>query len=499
MFLFDESERTRIDDFRDEVHDSDGLQIVLASGERVWRPLRNPTQLQVSSFTSEAPKAFGLIQRSRRASDYHDLEAHYEKRPSAWIEPTSRWGAGSVQLVEIPTDNETNDNIVAFWRPKHVIPAGKPWHTSYRMRWNSQPKLTPALGKATATRTGPSFDGKRRIFVIEFSGTGRSIEGLKLDAGTSAGKLIEPGAAAQPAHQGRARQLRTRSGQRRRRRIALACIARQASRERNLAVPMDSQLKSAIPPEGRDVVRGGMPFERPLDMPVQDLRRAPASLQMEAAPARAIFARALDYPRCAWHHRLRRVRDARHRQLRQHDGAAGRDDPVLRGHARVDRLRSRIRDHRLSRASAARQSEHVDRRQSHGAGHADLQRRSRAHDRRLAGDGGSTGADRRRPAFRDRRSSPIRPTPTPGSANHSRSTNCVATLRETMPVWYRRRWHNAGRKAGNVEEFVKRWGGRYDYMIVLDADSLMSPRRWSSWCAACRPIRGSAFCRPYRC
>ncbi len=52
MFLFDESERTRIDDFRDEVHDSDGLQIVTASGERVWRPLRNPTQLQVSSFTA---------------------------------------------------------------------------------------------------------------------------------------------------------------------------------------------------------------------------------------------------------------------------------------------------------------------------------------------------------------------------------------------------------------------------------------------------------------
>ncbi len=189
MFLFDESERTRIDDFRDEVHDSDGLQIVLASGERVWRPLRNPTQLQVSSFTSEAPKAFGLIQRSRRASDYHDLEAHYEDRPSAWIEPTSRWGEGSVQLVEIPIDNEANDNIVAFWRPKHAIPAGKPWHTSYRIRWNSQLELTLALGKATATRTGPSLDGKRRIFVIEFSGIGRSLEKLKLDAGTSAGKL----------------------------------------------------------------------------------------------------------------------------------------------------------------------------------------------------------------------------------------------------------------------------------------------------------------------
>jgi len=48
------------------------------------------------------------------------------------------------------------------------------------------------------------------------------------------------------------------------------------------------------------------------------------------------------------------------------------------------------------------------------------------------------------------------------------------TLSNVMPVRYRRRWHNTGRKVGNVEDFVKRWGGLYDYMIVLDADSLMS-------------------------
>ena len=49
-----------------------------------------------------------------------------------------------------------------------------------------------------------------------------------------------------------------------------------------------------------------------------------------------------------------------------------------------------------------------------------------------------------------------------------------AALREVMPVHYRRRWHNSGRKVGNIEDFVKRWGGRYEFMIVLDADSLMS-------------------------
>jgi glucans biosynthesis protein len=190
MFLFDESERTRIDDFRDEVHDSDGLQIVLASGEHVFRALRNPTQLQVSSFTSQAPRSFGLVQRSRRLSDYHDLEALYEGRPSAWVEPTSEWGPGEIQLVEIPTDLETNDNIVAMWKPKETIAPGKPWHTSYRLRWTtSSPKLMPRLGRIKETRTGPSFDGKRRLFVVEFVGAGRSIEGLKLDVGSSAGEV----------------------------------------------------------------------------------------------------------------------------------------------------------------------------------------------------------------------------------------------------------------------------------------------------------------------
>ena len=189
MFLFDESARNRIEDFRDEVHDSDGLQIMMQSGEQTWRPLANPTQLQVSSFTSVAPKGFGLVQRSRKFSDYQDLEAQYEKRPSTWIEPLSNWGEGSVQLIEIPSDRETNDNIVAFWRPKNVIPAGKPWSASYRLRWNQLPKLSPELGRVVFTRSGPSWDAKRKLFVIDFEGLGKSTEGLRIDAGTSSGKL----------------------------------------------------------------------------------------------------------------------------------------------------------------------------------------------------------------------------------------------------------------------------------------------------------------------
>lgn len=189
MFLFDESERTRIDDYRDEVHDSDGLQIVLASGEHVFRPLRNPTQLQVSSFTSEAPRGFGLVQRSRRLSDFHDLDARYERRPSAWIEPTSDWGAGEVQLIEIPTDLETNDNIVAMWKPRQMIEPGKPWHTSYRLRWTTTPRVLPRIGRVTATRTGPIANGKRRFFSVDYVGAVRTVEDLQLDVSASAGRI----------------------------------------------------------------------------------------------------------------------------------------------------------------------------------------------------------------------------------------------------------------------------------------------------------------------
>lgn len=49
-------------------------------------------------------------------------------------------------------------------------------------------------------------------------------------------------------------------------------------------------------------------------------------------------------------------------------------------------------------------------------------------------------------------------------------------LRESwsQPVHYRRRLLNIGRKPGNIAEWVQRFGGAYDYMIVLDADSVMS-------------------------
>ncbi len=189
MFLFDETNRGRLDDYRPEVHDSDGLMIASKSGEQIFRQLANPITLQVSSFTTEAPKGFGLVQRSRSQVDFQDFENQYERRPSAWVEPKGDWGAGGVELVEIPSGRESNDNIVAFWRPAAGLSAGHPAHFEYRISWLAEPELPKGMGKVVATRSGASLDGKRRVFILDFTGAGEKIDGLHLDVGASSGKI----------------------------------------------------------------------------------------------------------------------------------------------------------------------------------------------------------------------------------------------------------------------------------------------------------------------
>lgn len=189
MFLFDETNRGRLDDYRPEVHDSDGLQITTHTGERVWRPLANPAKLQISTFTNDMPQGFGLVQRSRNPQDFEDLDAHYERRPSVWIEPRSDWGPGAVELVEIPSGRATNDNIVALFRPASDLRPAHAVHFAYRITWLGQPKPPKGFGETLATRSGASLDGKRRIFQIDFVGAGDKVEGLRLDLSASAGKL----------------------------------------------------------------------------------------------------------------------------------------------------------------------------------------------------------------------------------------------------------------------------------------------------------------------
>jgi glucans biosynthesis protein len=169
MFLFSDFNRSRFDDFREAVHDSDGLLMLNGAGEVLWRPLANPTAVEVSTFGDVSPRGFGLMQRARDLGDYNDLVAHYERRPSLWVEPVGDWGPGAVMLVEIPTDKEINDNIVAFWHPAEPLKAGQEHAFDYRLFWCA---ASPAEGTAApiaASRTGARVFEDGRIFTIDYA------------------------------------------------------------------------------------------------------------------------------------------------------------------------------------------------------------------------------------------------------------------------------------------------------------------------------------------
>nr|WP_219736384.1 glucan biosynthesis protein G [Pseudomonas chlororaphis] len=135
MFLFGANQPSKVLNYRRELHDSSGLSIHAGNGEWIWRPLNNPKHLAVSNFSVENPRGFGLLQRGRDFSHYEDLDDRYDKRPSAWIEPKGDWGKGTVDLVEIPTADETNDNIVAFWSPEKQPEPGQAFDFAYRLHW----------------------------------------------------------------------------------------------------------------------------------------------------------------------------------------------------------------------------------------------------------------------------------------------------------------------------------------------------------------------------
>jgi glucans biosynthesis protein len=168
MFLFSDINRTRFDDFREAVHDSDGLLMLNGAGEALWRPLTNPKAVEVSAFGDTSPRGFGLMQRARQPGDYNDLVAHYERRPSLWVEPMGDWGPGAVMLVEIPTDKEINDNIVAFWRPAAPLQAGQEHRFDYRLHWSASAPIEGVVAPVTHTRTGARVFEEGRIFSVDY-------------------------------------------------------------------------------------------------------------------------------------------------------------------------------------------------------------------------------------------------------------------------------------------------------------------------------------------
>jgi len=176
MFFVGKNQRDISEDWRPEIHDSDGLQILTGSGEWIWRPLINPSVVRVNSFLDNGPRGFGLMQRERSFAAYQDDGVFYDKRPSVWVEPKGNWGKGAVMLVEIPTRDETLDNIVAFWNPADKPQRGTELLFGYRLYWcRSNPVSTP-LATTGATRTGiGGVVGQARThfswrFVVDFFG-----------------------------------------------------------------------------------------------------------------------------------------------------------------------------------------------------------------------------------------------------------------------------------------------------------------------------------------
>ena len=154
MFQYGENDRRMTNDWRPEIHDSDGLAMWTGTGEWIWRPLVNPASLRFNAYLDENPRGFGLLQRDRNFDNYQDDGAFYDRRPSLWVEPKAGWGQGAVHLVEIPTVTEFNDNIVAFWHPVNKPQPGQELLFSYRLHWGAQMPISPPLAQVVATRTG---------------------------------------------------------------------------------------------------------------------------------------------------------------------------------------------------------------------------------------------------------------------------------------------------------------------------------------------------------
>jgi glucans biosynthesis protein len=168
MFWFGKNTARKFNDFRPEVHDSDGLLIQTSLGQWLWRPLENDGRLRMCTFGDARPKGFGLLQRDRSFAAYEDIEAQYQRRPSTWVRPTSDWGTGAIKLVEIETENEYMDNIVAFWEPEGGLKTGGSAEFAYQLAWFGDDPHLPPLGRCVATRTGWAGQPRAKKFVLDF-------------------------------------------------------------------------------------------------------------------------------------------------------------------------------------------------------------------------------------------------------------------------------------------------------------------------------------------
>ncbi|MEJ1159251.1 glucan biosynthesis protein [Prosthecomicrobium sp. N25] len=190
MFLYDGTSRTRFDDLRPAVHGSDGLAIITGLGEHLFRPLNNPRNLQISAFVDQSPRAFGLVQRKSGFDEFEDLENRYDLKPSCWVETVGDWGAGAVQLLEIPSESEIHENIIGYWRPKGKLPPKQEFAAAYRLHWGRTWPPTGDLGVVADTRSGQGSNPAFRRFLIDFEGRMPPAGAVRAEASSSSGRIL---------------------------------------------------------------------------------------------------------------------------------------------------------------------------------------------------------------------------------------------------------------------------------------------------------------------
>ncbi|PCM45635.1 glucan biosynthesis protein G [Marinobacter sp. ANT_B65] len=189
MFFYGDNTLRPRGEWRPQVHDSKGLLINDGlTGEWLWRPLVNPARLQLSYHHVQRLDGFGLIQRDREFDDFQDGEARYDRRPSMWVKPSGAvddgWDKGEVVLVEIPSSAESNDNIVAFFKPDQPATDGASRKLEYSVMFG-EPDIT-GQPSARAVRTfvgkgnGPDEQGEALRMVVDFKGG--ELAGLRPDA-----------------------------------------------------------------------------------------------------------------------------------------------------------------------------------------------------------------------------------------------------------------------------------------------------------------------------
>lgn len=188
MFLFGEEKPASFGDFRPEVHDSDVMVWQSSTGEQNVRPLRNPAQTVRSDVRLDSPRGFGLLQRDRTFDSYQDLECRYEARPSIWVEPLGDWGPGTLRLLEIATNQETDDNIALAWLPE-AVPRGE-LILHYRLHFGAGLPPDGARNQVTATRLGTTPRGAR--FVVDFRGPDlKDADGLQVQVQAEGAQILE--------------------------------------------------------------------------------------------------------------------------------------------------------------------------------------------------------------------------------------------------------------------------------------------------------------------